>query len=109
VRFFTAAGPVNKLEEAQHAHQLERLLQQLDKADLLIVDELGRLSFSRTGATSLLVATSQRTRGWLRSLRGWLRFQEANVFPSRVMAKLIPGKRRSSLPVSASHNRTLPS
>ena len=31
-------------------YQLDRFLAQLDKADLLICDELGYLSFSRTGA-----------------------------------------------------------
>jgi DNA replication protein DnaC len=60
VRFFTAAGLVTKLETAQQAHQLDRLLTQLDKLDLLICDELGYLSFSRTGAELLFQLFAER-------------------------------------------------
>jgi DNA replication protein DnaC len=49
VRFCTAAALVNQLEEAQKQYRLERLLAALGKVDLLIVDELGYLSFSRSG------------------------------------------------------------
>ena len=41
VRFFTAATLVNRLEEAQKQFQLERFLNQLDKTELVICDELG--------------------------------------------------------------------
>jgi DNA replication protein DnaC len=60
VRFFTAAGLVTKLETAQQAHQLDRLLTQLDKLDLLICDELGYLSFSRSGAELLFQLFAER-------------------------------------------------
>lgn len=60
VRFFTAAGLVNHLEEAQKQYQLERLLQQLDRADLLVCDELGYLSFSRAGAELLFQLFANR-------------------------------------------------
>jgi DNA replication protein DnaC len=60
VRFFTAAALVNKLEETQQQHQLDRLLTQLDRAELLIVDELGYLSFSRTGAELLFQVFAER-------------------------------------------------
>ncbi len=53
VRFFTAAALVSQLEEAQKQYQVDRLLAQLDRADLLICDELGYVSFSR-GAADLL-------------------------------------------------------
>ena len=53
MRFFTAAALVTRLEEAQKQYQLDRLLGQLDKTDLLICDELGYLSFSRSGAELL--------------------------------------------------------
>ena len=53
VRFFTAAALVNQLEEAQKLYRLERLMSALGKVDLLIVDELGYLSFSRAGAELL--------------------------------------------------------
>jgi DNA replication protein DnaC len=59
VRFFTAAGLVTQLEEAQQ-HRLDRLLKQLDRADLLICDELGYLSFSRGGAELLFGVFADR-------------------------------------------------
>lgn len=60
VRFFTAANLVTRLEEAQKAYQLDRFLAQLDKADLLICDELGYLSFSRGGAELLFQVFADR-------------------------------------------------
>jgi DNA replication protein DnaC len=60
VRFFTAAALVNRLEEAQKQYQLERFLAQLDKTELLICDELGYLSFSRTGAELLFQVFAER-------------------------------------------------
>ena len=60
VRFFTAAGLVNQLEEAQQGHRLDRLLGQLDRAELLICDELGYLSFSRAGAELLFQVFADR-------------------------------------------------
>src|SRR5262245_50198126 len=60
VRFVTAAGLVTQLEEAQKQFQLERLLRQLDRVELLICDELGYLSFSRTGAELLFQVFADR-------------------------------------------------
>jgi len=60
VRFFTAAALVTQLEEAQKRYQLDRLLAQLDRADLLICDELGYLSFSRSGAELLFQVFADR-------------------------------------------------
>jgi len=60
VRFFTAAQLVTRLQEAQKQYQLDRFLAQLDKADLLICDELGYLSFSRTGAELLFQVFADR-------------------------------------------------
>jgi DNA replication protein DnaC len=60
VRFATAASLVTRLEEAQKQYQLERVLSQLDKTDLLIVDELGYLSFSRAGAELLFQVFTDR-------------------------------------------------
>jgi DNA replication protein DnaC len=60
VRFFTAATLVNALEEAQKDYRLPRLLAQLDKADLLVIDELGYLSFSRGGAELLFQVFADR-------------------------------------------------
>ncbi len=60
VRFFTAAALVNRLEEAQKQYHLDRFLHQLDKTELLIVDELGYLSFSRAGAELLFQVFADR-------------------------------------------------
>jgi DNA replication protein DnaC len=60
VRFATAAGLVTQLEEAQQQHRLERVLAQLDRVDLLVIDELGYLSFSRAGAELLFQVFADR-------------------------------------------------
>jgi DNA replication protein DnaC len=60
VKFVTAAGLVTHLEEAQQQQRLDRLLTQLDRLDLLIVDELGYLSFSRAGAERLFQVFADR-------------------------------------------------
>lgn len=60
VRFATAAGLVTQLEEAQQNHRLDRVLGQLDRVDLLIIDELGYLSFSRGGAELLFQVFADR-------------------------------------------------
>jgi DNA replication protein DnaC len=60
VRFSTAAALVTRLEEAQKLYQLDRVLAQLDRVDLLICDELGYLSFSRAGAELLFQVFADR-------------------------------------------------
>jgi DNA replication protein DnaC len=60
VRFAAAASLVTQLEEAQQQHRLDRLLSQLDRLDLLIIDELGYLSFSRCGAELLFQVFADR-------------------------------------------------
>lgn len=59
-KFFTAATLVTQLEEAQKQFALDRMLKRLDKLDLLIVDELGYLSFSRSGAELLFQVFADR-------------------------------------------------
>jgi len=60
VRFLTAAALVTRLEEAQKQYQLDRLLAQVDRADLLICDELGYLSLGRGGAELLFRVFADR-------------------------------------------------
>ena len=60
VRFLPAAALVNALEEAQKQYRLDRLLGQLDKIDLLLIDELGYLSFTRAGAELLFQIFADR-------------------------------------------------
>jgi DNA replication protein DnaC len=59
-RFVTAARLVTELEEAHQQHRLDRTLTALDRLDLLIVDELGYLSFSRSGAELLFQVFADR-------------------------------------------------
>ncbi len=51
--FFTAAELVNQLEKAQKQYTLDKFLGQLERAHLLICDELGYVSFSRGGVELL--------------------------------------------------------
>jgi DNA replication protein DnaC len=60
VRFYTAQALVTRLEEAQKQYQLDKALKQLDRAELLICDELGYLSFSRAGAELLFQVFADR-------------------------------------------------
>ena len=53
VRFFTAADLVSQLEKAQKQYTLDRFLGQLERAHLLICDELGYVSLSRGGVELL--------------------------------------------------------
>ena len=60
VRFTTAAALVNELLEARDERRLLRFQKQLAKQDLLIIDELGYLPLSKTGAELLFEVFSQR-------------------------------------------------
>jgi DNA replication protein DnaC len=60
VRFYTAAGLVNDLVEAQQNHTLSKLEQQLNKLQLLILDELSYLTFARPSAELLFQVLSGR-------------------------------------------------
>ena len=86
VRFFTAASLVTRLEEAQKQYQLEKFLTQLDKADLLICDELGYLSFSRTGAELLFQVFADRYERASLLITSNLPFSEwVQIFPGERM------------------------
>src|SRR4051812_2273143 len=52
VRFFTAAALVNCLAQAQEQYTLERFLNQLDRAELLICAALGDVAFKRNNPDS---------------------------------------------------------
>jgi len=53
VRFYTAAGLVNELHLAQNEHRLPKFIDQALRQRLIILDELGYLPFSTTGAQLL--------------------------------------------------------
>lgn len=66
VRFSTATGLINELVEAQEQHTLGKRLAQLQKLDLLIVDEVGFVPFTPDGARLLFqVCTDRYLRGSL--------------------------------------------
>ncbi len=77
VRFFTATGLVTQLLEKREDRQLERFQKQLERLHLIVLDELGYVPFSKTGAellfevvsrayerTSLIVTTNLPFEAW---------------------------------------------
>ncbi len=77
VRFFTVTGLVTHLLERREERNLERMLKQLERHDLIILDELGYVPFSKAGAellfevvsrayerTSLIVTTNLPFEAW---------------------------------------------
>lgn len=60
VRFYTAAALVNELIEAKENKRLSRFEKQLQKVQLLILDELSYLTFNRPSAEMLFQALSSR-------------------------------------------------
>jgi DNA replication protein DnaC len=77
VRFYGAASVVNEMLVAQKELRLTRMLAQLRKLDLLILDELGFIPFSKDGAhllfqmcsdlyerVSMIVTTNLRFADW---------------------------------------------
>ena len=53
VHFFTATGLVTQLLERREDRELERVHQQLQRLDLIVLDELGYVPFSKAGAELL--------------------------------------------------------
>jgi DNA replication protein DnaC len=59
VRFFGCTVLVTQLLEAREDEQLQRLLKQLEKQDLLILDELSYIPFSKAGSELLFEVVSR--------------------------------------------------
>lgn len=59
VRFWTAAGLVNELLQAQDEHRLHRFVSAALKLDLIVLDEFGFIPFSATGAHALFTFCSE--------------------------------------------------
>jgi DNA replication protein DnaC len=59
VRFWTAAGLVGELLQAQDDHRLHRLIASALKLDLVVLDELGFIPFTPTGAQALFTFCSE--------------------------------------------------
>jgi DNA replication protein DnaC len=60
VRFYPVATLAAELEAAQEEHQLHRYLSRFGRWDLVVLDELGYLPLSQTGAELLFQAISER-------------------------------------------------
>jgi DNA replication protein DnaC len=60
VRFYTAAGLINELSEAQAQQRLSRLQKQLAGHELIILDEVGFVPFSPSGSQALFQFCSSR-------------------------------------------------
>lgn len=59
VRFWTAAGLVNELLQAQDEHRLHRFIAAALKLDLIVLDEFGFIPFSASGAQALFTFCSE--------------------------------------------------
>lgn len=59
MRFTTAAALVHDLNEAQDERRLQRMQKQLTSQNLLIIDELGFVPLSKSGAELLFEVISQ--------------------------------------------------
>ena len=60
VRFYTATGLINDLLEAQEEHTLGKRLAQLQKLDLLILDEVSFVPFTPQGSRLLFQVCTER-------------------------------------------------
>lgn len=58
VKFFTVASLVNKLIEANQKGKLQKLIKQIEKLDLLVLDELGYIPLNKEGAELLFQVIS---------------------------------------------------
>jgi DNA replication protein DnaC len=59
VRFWTTAGLVNELLQAQDEHRLHKMIASALKLDLVVLDELGFIPFTPTGAQALFTFCSE--------------------------------------------------
>lgn len=59
VRFFTVTDLITQLTEAREERQLKRMLNQLQRHDLIVLDELGYVPFSQHGAELLFDVISR--------------------------------------------------
>jgi DNA replication protein DnaC len=94
VRFYGAASVVNELLVAQKELRLTRMLAQLRKLEVLILDELGFIPFSKDGAHLLFQLCSDLYERAAIIVTTNLRFADWNsIFgEERMTAALLPSK-----------------
>ena len=99
VRFFTAADLVTQLEKAQKQYNLDRFLGQLERAHLLICDELGYVSLSRGGIELLFRVFAERYERASVLVTSNLPFGEWNqIFQGERMTAAAAGPAHTPLP-----------
>ena len=110
VRFITAAALVNELLEARDEKRLLRVQKQLAKQDLLIVDELGYVPLSKTGAELLFEIFSQRYEQTSTLVTSNLPFNEwTEIFGSERLTGALLDRLNSSRPHPGAERRQLSS
>lgn len=90
VRFTTAAGLVNDLQEAHHQNQLSRALARWARYEILAIDELGYVPFAETSAELLFQVLSDRAERKAVLVTTNLPFSEwTTVFPNPRLCKAL--------------------
>lgn len=90
VRFITAAGLANDLQEAHHQNQLSRALARWARFDVLAIDELGYVPFAETSAELLFQVLGERAERKAILITTNLPFSEwTKVFPNPRLCKAL--------------------
>src|SRR6266567_2502547 len=111
VRFYNAAGLVTDLIKAQQEYQLSRVMAQLCKLEVLVLDELGFIPFTQTGAqllfqvcsalyerVAMILTTNLRFAEWSTIMGGDERMSaalldrlthKATIIPTKVVSMMI--------------------
>ncbi|MBO8158452.1 IS21-like element helper ATPase IstB [Thermosyntropha sp.] len=86
VSYYTAANLVTELGEAQQDRQLSKITRNLNKSDLLILDELSYLSFTRAQSELLFHVLSDRNERGSVIITTNLEFSKwGEIFPDSMM------------------------
>ena len=110
VGFITAAALVHELIEARDEKRLLRFQKQLAKYKLLIIDELGFVPLSKTGAELLFEVFSQRYEGGSTLVTSNLPFDEwTEVFGSERLDWGVAGPAHTPRSYPGDERRQLPS
>jgi len=90
VRFTTAAALVNDLVEAQHQHQLSRVINRWARVELIVIDELAYVAVADLGAELLFQLIAERAERAAVIATTNLPFSEwTTVFPNARLCKAL--------------------